>query len=249
MAESLAAEAGVLKQATSEFLMPAILQEPTDKVVGRFSTPYVVFAHKNRSDEYAKLVGQYGNVYEGEMFLVEDGKHTKLETAKLGLIKLKQYWVEKNAAGEILRVSFTEKPWPWAEHMDVVALVYFDDRIVVANINPHTTKCSGFKVLADALLEAQTPEWGDKSPAHRETLQIAQPFMRFFGEVTLSTNRISKKSGLPYRTTSCVIKPVTNVEVKLLMAFTQSPENNKQLKDAADRYSFQTKELESKLLK
>lgn len=248
MAESLAAEAGVLT-AAPKFEMPAVFQEPTEKVVGRFNTPYISFAHKNRQDEYAKLVGQYGNVNEGEMFLVEGSILTKLDTAKLGIIKLKQYWVEKNAAGEVLKASYTEKPWPWAEHMDAVVLVYLDDRIVVANVNPHTTKCSGFKSLADALKACQTPEWADKSPAHQATMQINQPFMRFFGEVTLSVNRISKKSGLPYRVTQCVIKPTTNVEVELLKAFIASPDNNKQLSDAADRYSFRIKELESKLTK
>lgn len=248
MAESLAAEAGLLSK-KSDFVMPAVFQEPTEEVVGRFNTPYLVFAHKNRQDEHAKLVGQFGNVNEGDMFLIEGNKITKLETAKLGLIKLKQYWVEKNAAGQVLRSSFTEKPWPWAEHMDAVVLVYLDDRIVVANVNPHTTKCSGFKTLADALLESQTPEWGDKSPAFRETLQINQPFMRFFGEVTLSQARTSRKSGLPYRVTQCVIKPTTNTEVRLLTEFIASPDNNKTLQDAADRFTYQLKETESKLVK
>ena len=247
MSESLAAEAGALTKAPN-FEMPAVFQEPNEKVVGRFNAPYLSFAHKERKDEYGKLVGKFGAVNEGDLFLIEGDSSTKLTTAKLSAVKVKQYWVEKNAAGEVLKSSFTEMPWPWAEHMDVVVLVYLPERVVAATANPHTTKCGAFKTLADALDECQTPEWGQKSPAHAETLQINQPFMRFFGEVTVAEPRISKKTGRPYRTTQCVVKPVTNVEVKLLKAFIESPETNKQLTDAAERYVFKIKEIESKLL-
>ena len=245
---SLAASAGVLAEAP-KFQLPAVFQEPNDKLVGRFTSPYITFAHKSRPDEYSKLMSKYGNVDEGEMFLMEAENCHKLPVAKLSLMKAKQYWVEKNAAGETQRASWTEMPRPWAEHMDVVVLVYFDDHIVVANINPHTTKCSGIRVLADALEACQKPEWAEKSPAHRETLQINQPFMRFFGEMTLSAPRISKASGLPYRTTQCVIKPTTNVEAKLLKFFAESAESNKQLTDAAERFSYRIREIESKLVK
>lgn len=245
--QSLAAEAGVLTDA--KFAVPAIFQEPNDEIVGRFVVPYITFAHKGRPDEYAKLTGKFGTVEEGTMFLIEPNETTRLDTAKLGLIKAKQFWSEKNAAGEVLRTSWSEMPWPWGENIEAVVIVYFDDRIVVANTQPRTTKCSGFKILADALKDCQTPEWGDKSPAHRETMQINLPFMRFYGEVTLAGNRVSKKTGLPYRITQCAIRPVTNVEVKLLKAFTESPESNKQMTDAAGRYEMRLREIESKLIK
>lgn len=246
MSESLAAETGTLTKAPA-FEMPAIFMEPNDKVVGRFNIPYISFAHKERKDEYGKLVGKFGIVTEGDMYLIEGDNTTKLDVAKLGIVKLKQYWVEKNAAGEVLRASFSEMPWPWAEHMDSVILVYLPERVVVATANPHTTKCGAFKTLADALENCQKPEWGDKSPAHKETLQIAQPFMRFFGEVTVAEPRISRKSGRPYRTTQCAVKPITNVEVKLLKALIESPESSKQLADAAERYTLRVKEIESKV--
>lgn len=245
--QSLAATAGVLS--TPGFQVPDIFQEPQEKVVGAFSTPYIVFAHKNRQDQYAKLVGQFGLVNEGDMFLIEPTGITKLETAKLGLMKLKQYWVETDASGQILRSSFVEMPFPWKEQMDVVVIVYLADRIVIANINPHTTKCPGFKVLADALDECQKPTWGDKSPAHRETLQIANPMMRFFGEMTLGPQRTSKKSGLPYRVTQCVIKPTTNVEANLLRAWVADDSTSEKMKDAADRFLLRMRDLESKLVK
>lgn len=245
MSESLAATSGSL----STFEVPAIFQEPNDKIVGKFSTPYISFAHKNRIDEYGKLVAQFGMVSEGEMFLIEPGTTTKLDTAKLSLIKAKQFWAQKNAAGEILATSFTEMPWPWDEVIESVVLVYLDDRVVVANCQPRTTKCGGFKILAEALDDCQKPEWGDKSPAHKETMAINQPIMRYFGKVTLSDSRISKKSGLPYRTTTCSIHPTTNLEVKLLKAFMESSDCNKAMADAADRYQFRLKEIESKLKK
>lgn len=248
MAESLAAEAGVLSKAP-DFQMPAVFQEPHEAVVSKFNTPYLTFAHKERKDEYGKLVGQFGTVNEGDMFLIEPSGTTKLDTVKLSPVKIKQYWVEKDPSGAVLKSSFTEKPWPWAEHMDAVILVYLPDRIVVANVNPHTTKCSGFVTLSKALEECQKPEWADKSPAHRETLQINQPFMRFYGEMTLSDTRISKRSGRPYKTTMCAIKPTTSTEVRLLKALVESPDSSKALADAAERFTFRIKDVESKLLK
>lgn len=245
--QSLAAQTGTLT-ASPKFEVPSVFMEPQDKVVGRFAAPYISFAHKERPDEYGKLVGQFGVVNEGDMFLVEGNKVTKLDTAKLSVLKVKQYWVEKDASGKVLKASYTEMPYPWAEHMDVVVLVYLPDRITVANVNPHTTKCGGFKTLADALEECQKPEWGDKSPAHRATLQINQPFMRFFGELTVASPQTSKRTGRPYRTTPCVIRPVTNVEVELLGTFSRSEEGAKQMKDAAERYSFRISEVESKLV-
>lgn len=246
--KSLAAQSGTLTQAPA-FQLPAVFMEPPTEIVGRFSSPYISFAHKNRTDEWAKLSAKFGVIDEGEMFLIEGDKINKLAPAKLGLLYAKQFWAQKNAAGDMLGTSFTERPYPWQEAIEMVVLVYQDDGIVIANCQPRTTKCSGFKVLADALKECQTPAWGDKSPAHKETLQIPQPFMRFFGEVSLAAPRISKKSGLPYRTTNCTVKPVTNVEVKLLKAFIESPESNKKMEDAAGRYSMQIRELESKLSK
>lgn len=246
--QTLAAASGTLAEAP-KFELPAIFQEPSEKIVGRFSTPYITFAHRNRKDEWGKLVGKFGNIDEGDMFLIEGDNVTRLTVAKLCVVKIRQYWVEKNAAGEVLKSSFTEMPYPWAEHMDVVGLVLLDDRAVVVNINPHTTKCGGFKTLADAFEECTKPEWADKSPAHKETLKIGQPFMRFFGELSVASPRISKKSGLPYRTTPCVIKPTTNVEANLLRAFAASPESNKALVDAAERFAFRMKEIETKLVK
>lgn len=243
--QSLAAQSGTLTQAPT-FQLPAVFMEPPTEIVGKFSSPYISFAHKNRTDEWAKLQAKFGVIDEGDMFLIEGDKLAKLAPAKLGLLFAKQFWAKKNAAGEILETSFAEKAWPWAEAIEMVVLVYQDDGIVVANCQPRTTKCSGFKILADALKECQTPAWGDKSPAHKETLQIAQPFMRFFGEVALSAPRISKKTGLPYKTTTCTAKPVTNVEVKLLKAFVGSPDTNKKMEDAAGRFTQQIKELESK---
>lgn len=246
--ESLAASSGALLEATA-FEMPAIFQEPTEKVVGRFNSPYLAFAHQNRKEEYGKFAAKFGAVNEGDMFLVEGDEITKLDVAKVNVLKIKQYWVQKNAAGDILQSSFAEMPRPWAEHIDAVFLVHLGDRVVVANVNPHTTKCSGFKTLNDALLAAQTPEWGDKSPAHRETLQISQPWVRFYGELSVVSPRTSKTSGLPYRTTNCSIKPTTNAEVVLLKKFMADPESSKQMKDAADFFTFRIKEIESKQVK
>ena len=245
--QSLAAATGTLT-AAPKFELPEVFQGPQEKVVGRALAPYITFAHKGRPDEYTKLVGKFGGIDEGDMYLIEGDVLTKLPTVKVSPMRIKQYWIEKNPAGEMMKSSYTEMPWPWAESIDAVVLVYLDDRVVVANIQPHTTKCSGFKVLADALDECQKPEWADKSPAHKETLQINQPFMRFFGEMRVAPPRISKRSGLPYRITQCSIKPVTNVEVKLLKAFVES-DHKKSMEDAAARFSLRLKEIEEKLIK
>lgn len=245
MSESLASEAGVLSKAES-FQMPDVFGEAPAPVVSKFGTPYITFAHPNKKDEWIKLGA---NVEEGEMFLVDGERITKLPVAKVNIVKVKQYWVDKNAAGEVQRSSWTEKPWPWAEHMDAVVLLHLPDRIVVANVNPHTTKCAAFVTLAKTLIDAATPEWADRSPAHKETLVIPQPFLRFFGEISLASPRTGKKSGKLYRVTQCSVKPTTNTEAVALKAFIADPESSKKLQDAADRYTSRIAELEAKLAK
>src|SRR5690242_13215640 len=126
---------------------------------------------------------------EGEMYLIESSDVHKLNPMKASLLCCKQFWAEVNAAGEVLRTSFEEQPKPFKEHIESVLLVYLEDRIVPANCEFRSTKCPAGKALSDALLEASKPTWADKSPEHKATLAVPEPFLRFFGLVTLGVPR------------------------------------------------------------
>src|SRR5690348_9929667 len=111
--QSLAAQAGVLD---SELKLPAEFTAPAEKVEGRAIAPYVTFAHPKRADEWDRLQNKFGNMSEGEMYLIESSDVHKLNPMKASLLCCKQFWAEVNAAGEVLRTSFEEQPKPFKEH-------------------------------------------------------------------------------------------------------------------------------------
>lgn len=245
--QSLAAQSGALS--APAFDLPAVFSAPQTEIKAREVSPYVTFAHPNRKDEWAKLVGKLGTVNEGDMFLMMQDNFVKLDKMKCYWLRGEQYWARTNASGEVLETSLKELPHPWKEHIEAVVLVILDDRIVPANIQFRTTKCPAGKVLHDALSEAQTPGWLDKSPQHKETGIVTQPFFRFYGLLELSPQRTSRASGLPYRTTVCTVHPTGMSDWRLIEAFSKDPECNKALTKAAERFEFRRNEVKSKLVK
>jgi hypothetical protein len=227
--------------------LPEVFQAPQEPVVGRSLAPYVVFAHPKRSDEWAKLQSQFGVVTEGEMYLVEPERATHLQMAKLGWLVGRQFWADANAAGEVQTVSWKEMPRPYKEHVESVVLVYLAERIVPANMLWRSTKCPAAKMLSDALTAAIQPTWGERSPQHKETLVCNQPFMRFYGEVALGPQRTSKSSGMPYRTSTCAVKPTGVSEWRLLKVLCEDASTQKALDDAALRFQTRINEMQAKV--
>ena len=244
MAQSLASQAGALKESTLK--LPAIFQAPQKAIEARTVAPYIVFAHPRRSDEWAKLSSKFNNIQEGDMFLIHKDGPTELPVLKIAWIGHQQYWAQANPSGEVIRTSFIEMPQPFKEHVEAVVLVYLEDRVMPANVCFRTTKCPCAKTMSDALAEASTPEWGDKSLQHKETLVCNDPYMRFFGEVTLGPSRIGKGTGMPYRTTVATINPTGISEWRMLKEWFDNEEAQKQLDDATNRFSSRIEEMRRK---
>lgn len=243
--QSLAAQGGVL---TQEVQLPAVFSAPQQKIEARKLAPYIVFAHPKRGDEWAKLVSKHGQIAEGDMFLITPDRTYPLPTAKVGWLCGRQYWAETNMAGDqMLRATFQEAPKPFGERVEAVLLVYLEDTIVPANVLFKKTKCPAAKTLSDAFIEAGTPGWGEISSAHKETLVCNQPFMRFFGNMSVVPPRTSKSSGLPYRTTTCNVQPTGVPEWRLLKQFCEDPLSQKALQEAADRFEMQMREVQAKV--
>jgi hypothetical protein len=245
--QSLAAKEGAL-QAVPELKLPAIFQAPQEKIKPRYVAPYVCFAHPKRADEWKKLTAKFGQVDEGDMFFVSQEDLVKVDTIKVGWLCHKQYWVHMNAGGtDVIAASWTEKPKPFKEHIECVVLVYFDDKIVPANMQLRTTKCGAAREISQALEECVTPAWGEKSAAHKETLVVNQPFGRFFAEMTLGEKRRAKTSGMLYKPLLATVKPTTLVEWRLLKAFSEDADAQKRLEDAAARFENRINELKPKI--
>lgn len=228
--------------------LPAVFQGKPNPIQSRAWAPRVVFAHSKRPDEYKSIQAVDPGVVEGDMYFIHDKTIVPLPYAKFGLFVAKQYWVSKSQAGQVLAVSWTERPDPFREYIEAVLLVYFEDRVTPANVQFRTTKCPIAKQLSDALLEAGEPGWGDKSPAHKESLIHPQPYGRFFGHCFLAEARPSKTSGLPYKPGHCDVKPTTLVEWRLLNEFQENPESAKLLNLCAGLYTSRLKELEPKVV-
>lgn len=238
--ESLAAQAGAL---ATQLKMPAIFNQPQEKLIDRFIAPYVVYAHPKRASEWQKIIAKYPGDQEGSPFLIEQSNITKLSTFKASILKASQYWAAATPDGKITGASFEQRPSPFKEHIECVILMYLEDRVLPANVSVRTTKCPAYKLLSDKLIEAGKPEWADNGASYKETLALPQAFMRFYGEVGLGDKQISKSSGLPYKPTTCTIFPSGIAEIRQLQEFVNDENAQKMLNDAAERMQFRMAEI------
>jgi hypothetical protein len=232
------------------FTMPAIFTGPTSPIQARAWAPAVTFAHPKRKDEWNKLQGKFGTVEEGEMYFIFKDRleHLVNGKTKFGWIIGKQFWTTKDQAGRLLAVSDKEQPHPWKECVIAVVLVYLEDALFPANIEFRTTKCPAAKHLSDAYQQVtHDSKWYEQSSAHKETMAITQPYLRFYGDVVLGDPRPAK-SGLPYRPLQANIKPTTLTEWRLIEAFNASEEAQNLFNMCAQRYEAKLEEF-AKLIK
>lgn len=245
---SLAATSGALS--TGNFQLPAVFAPPSAPLEARQMNPYIVFAHPNKKDEWAKLVAKFGSVSDGDVFLIEPNLITPLGTFKASIFTYRKYYAKTNAAGDTLATSAKETPECGKETVEAVLLAYLADRCVPANVTFKTTKCGGAIALSEALVEASDPKWAAKSQAHKETLICTEPFMRFYGELTCQPPRTSKRSGMPYRPLTCNdVKPTGATEWKLLKELFDDPRTAELMQLAAARYTKQLAEVDAKMPK
>jgi hypothetical protein len=250
--QSLAAQSGSVPG--PELKLPGVFTNNAPAPVApRNFPPYISFAHDKRADEWGRIKLKYPGITAGEMVLIATGIPEvgilKLDTFRLTWLCHRQYWSHSKENGELIATSYTEKGSPYKDCVEAVVLVYLEDRIIPANVCFKTTKTPAARTLSNALFEATQPAWGDKGPEYKETLICGQPFMRFYGEVKLGAPRTSKKTGLPYRPTECIIKPTGVADWRLMDAFSKDPAAQKLLDDAANNFQNRVKEVEAKLQK
>lgn len=242
MEQSLAAQAGAL----NEFALPEMFSAPAAPMVSREWAPYIMFASSKRADEWKKLGP---NPREGEMYFVDGDKAIHLPVAKLGWFCGIQYWAHKMQGPpfDLVEASFTEQPKPFKENVESVVLLYLEDLCVPCNMGWRSTKCPGAKALSDAAIASVTPEWGQTSPAHAETLICPQPFARFYGECQIGSSRTSKSTGNLYRPMECEIKPTSIPEWRLIKAMTEDPDIKDALRNAERRYKERLANVNAKV--
>lgn len=246
--QSLAAKTdGAL--AAPALTLPAIFTKPPEAMKARYMAPYIVFAHPKRADEWKRINSRFKDVEEGDMFLLANGEIYKTDTLKCSLLAGQQYWSEANAAGVVLKTSYVELPKPYKEQVEAVLLVYHGDGILVANVHARGPKCSGFRGLVAALIEASESSWGDKGAEFKESLIVNQPFGRFYANLVLGDKRTGKTSGLPYKPLTCEVHPTGIPEWRMFDAFCKSEEATKQMNDAAVRFSERMVEVDELLVK
>lgn len=210
--QSLAAAAGLTANQ-----LPAMFEAPTMDVKKRTLPPYVTFAHP-MSPLWTKIIAKYPALQEGEQYLVEGETYTKLNPFKYVLMMAKQYWAKGDKTG-LTAASMTEKQFPFKEQIETVIIVFLPDRLVPATCGFRSTKCGAVHPMVEALAEAATPAWAEKSPAHKLTLTCEKPFMRFFGTVVLGNQKTSKSSGNPYIPGNVQVSPTTAVEWKQMAEY------------------------------
>lgn len=242
--QSLAAQTpGAL---AGEFKLPGIFSAPQQPLVAKSFAAYISFAHHNKSEEWSKLTAKFGKVEEGDMFLYHHGQIDKLSPLKASLLCYTQFWAQRNPAGEVTVTSFKEAPEPFEERIEAVLLVYLGEQIIPANVEFRTTKCPAAHVLSEELAACQKPEWMDRSPAHKEASVIGQPFNRFYGLIDLGPQRTSKKSGRPYRPTTCAVSPTGVAEWRALKAYSENEVAQKEMELAASNYTSRMNDMKAK---
>lgn len=242
--QSLAAKSGALAELKQEFTLPALFESPkgVEDVQGRSVAPYVCFASPAAKQQWPRLVAAIPNVKEADQVLVTPTRSAQLTPLKFHLLIARQYWAHVSADGQILAARDKEHPNPYREQIEAVVIAYDGETLVPANMTFKSTKCGACQDMCRALVEASSPDWAKKSPAHELTLQATKPFMRFFGVVD-TVKRTAKQSGLSYIQATVTIHPTTAVEWKLLAKFLQMQEFMDALQVASDRFERRVAEI------
>lgn len=235
--ESLATRAGLT--------IPAALAVPNEEPVSSFKVgPYITFAHPQRADEWAKLLGRFGHVDEGHMYLVNGEEFVKLDVAKLAVFRYKQYWKHTDDDGNVVDVQYTPQPKPYREYMETVCFLYLPDRLLPVTVRFRTTKCSGALQMTRALQMAATEQWAKQGAAYNATMALQQPALRYVAECRLSKPRASRQSKYTYTKLTAVVRPTTQAEWDLAKAFSADEKAQQQLEHAANYFQWATSNLE-----
>lgn len=181
-------------------------------------SPYVLFVHP-RGANFAELKQSIPSLAEGDAVLIRSGvAPVKLSDLpfKFLLVRADRYFAQVDATGAIIRVTrdvenARKDKFSWKDHYETVLFVVLPDGLVPARCTFKTTKTNAAAAALKALVEAQTPEWADRSAAHKATLAIPEPRFRFTTTVTLRRST-GLTSGVPYTAANAIVQPLSGAE-------------------------------------
>lgn len=211
--------------------------------------PYVVFAQPKATEQWTSLVQKVPGVRDGDQVLVypEPEQPVPLRPMRFTMVACKQYWVKKDASGNMLEKPKEEQQSrvkdangnKWAEEVFAACIVYAprggEVDAVPATCTFKTVKCQAAITMKQQIEAASKPEWADQGPAHKAAFAaFSKPFLRVVGAV--STSERKGASNFTYVQARAVVAPATPAEYVAVKRLMEEGDGLKKLKDLAEQY-------------
>ena len=188
---------------------------------------------------------------DGDAVIKVDGKLIACKPLKFFLCMASAFRTKSDNSGNIIAASLdvmrktNETP---DEHYVTLILVDVPGRgLIPCKFDFKTTKADAARQAITALHECVTPQWGDKSVAHKITMPFNPPWGRVMNEVT--TSRYVGRSGNPpcYITNKGSARPATPEEMKALVEFASNQENLDLFSTVQSEYEARCNEIRRKV--
>jgi hypothetical protein len=253
MAKSLAAT--VTATATATAVTPIDLPDvfettALDVIATKTRTPYVVFAQPKATDQWTSFATKLPGLQDGDQVLVypEPGPVVKLQPMRFTMVACKQYWAQKDGAGNRLAVSATQKPKheKWSEEVHAACIIYVQKdgstEAVPAGCTFKTVKCPAALSVKLQIEAAEKPEWAQQSEAHKMAFAaLSKPFLRVVGSVSI--NKRTSGAGFSYTGARAIVSPATPAEWMALKNLIEAEDGKTKLAELASAYKQRLAEL------
>lgn len=204
------------------------------------------FYASSRSKNYDKCLK--AGAAEGDAVISVEGNLVALKTFKYFLAAAFACRSKMENDGSISAVNLDAKTYRNEtpdEHYVTLLIAFVNGKLIPVKFDFRTTKSKAAAEPIRTLHQSITPEWGNLSPQHRDTMAYQIPWGRVVTETT-TQRRVSAK-GLVYHETIPVSRPATPDEMKALTEFASNQDNLDLFSRVQADYEKRCEELRGKV--
>lgn len=186
--------------------------------------PYVGFV-SSKSPNFASLITDLGGVKpEGTPYLGVNGKNVVLSPFRFLIFTGFRSWVSRDNTNKLTGVSFEQPTGKTAlrDNVEAVIWVFSGDTVIPSVTSLRSAKADAATKGLIAVAEAGTASWGEKSPDHKASLIIPQPFARV--TVTAHPYNDTAKSGFAFSGFRPTITPTSAGDFQILTKAMKDPQ-------------------------
>lgn len=216
---------------------------------------YLVLAHPQMKDTYAKIKSVYPLVEDYDIFIVGNTVWKLDNPFKFHFLEIRQFFIEQNSLGVITKAwnKFEDIPNDSLSNsirlFETLALIYLPNggikltrwSLKKARTNIIDDYVNGFKIASN------DEKWGSLSDAHKQTLIIKNAKFRLVMEASVRV-KTSKDNGQQYPLIQGRSLPITLDQWKMISEFVVDPKFQSYLHLQREEYNNRIEEIEEKIV-